>query len=97
MTTSNSGDRVDGSRRQVRLLSAGIVVNSLGNGLYLPLSLVLLHSLSGLSLSTIGALLTVAMGDFDSTGLEISGDQAALQQFLGVLDRPDPAFNIITP
>jgi len=42
-------------------------------------------------------LLTVAMGDFDSTGLEISGDQAALQQFLGVLDRPDPAFNIITP
>ena len=42
-------------------------------------------------------LLTVAMGDFDSPGLEISGDQAALQQFLGVLDRPDPAFNIITP
>ncbi|MBV8182547.1 MAG: MBL fold metallo-hydrolase, partial [Mycobacterium sp.] len=42
-------------------------------------------------------LLMVAMGDFDSPGLEISGDQAALQQFLGVLDRPDPAFNIVTP
>jgi alkyl sulfatase BDS1-like metallo-beta-lactamase superfamily hydrolase len=39
----------------------------------------------------------MAMGDFDSLGLEISGDQAALQQFLGVLDRPDSAFNIITP
>jgi alkyl sulfatase BDS1-like metallo-beta-lactamase superfamily hydrolase len=42
-------------------------------------------------------LLTAAMGDVDSPGLEISGHQAALQQFLGVLDRPDPAFNIITP
>jgi len=26
-----------------------------------------------------------------------AGDQAALQKFLGVLDRPDPSFNIITP
>ena len=42
-------------------------------------------------------LLMVAMGDLDSPGLEIAGDQAALQQFLGVLDRPDPAFNIVTP
>jgi alkyl sulfatase BDS1-like metallo-beta-lactamase superfamily hydrolase len=42
-------------------------------------------------------LVTVAMGDIGSPGLEISGDQAALQQFLGVLDRPDPAFNIVTP
>jgi alkyl sulfatase BDS1-like metallo-beta-lactamase superfamily hydrolase len=32
-----------------------------------------------------------------SPGLEISGDQAALQQLLGVLDKPDPAFNIVTP
>ncbi len=30
-------------------------------------------------------------------GLEISGDQTALQQLLGVLDKPDPAFNIVTP
>jgi alkyl sulfatase BDS1-like metallo-beta-lactamase superfamily hydrolase len=42
-------------------------------------------------------LLAVAMGDFASPGLEISGDQSALQAFLGALDRPDPDFNIITP
>jgi alkyl sulfatase BDS1-like metallo-beta-lactamase superfamily hydrolase len=42
-------------------------------------------------------LLMMAMGDFSSPGVEISGEQAALQQFLGVLDRPDPSFNIITP
>ncbi|MGB8793571.1 MAG: alkyl sulfatase dimerization domain-containing protein [Mycobacterium sp.] len=42
-------------------------------------------------------LLTVAMGDVGSPGLEISGDQTALQQLLGVLDKPDPAFNIVTP
>ena len=42
-------------------------------------------------------LLTVAMGDLASPGLEISGDQAALQAFLGVLDQADPNFNIVTP
>jgi alkyl sulfatase BDS1-like metallo-beta-lactamase superfamily hydrolase len=42
-------------------------------------------------------LLRAAMGDIGSPGLEISGDQAALQQFLSVLDRPDPSFNIVTP
>jgi len=42
-------------------------------------------------------LLAVTMGDFTSPGLEISGDQAALQAFLGVLDQPDPNFNIVTP
>ncbi|MGZ4524876.1 MAG: alkyl/aryl-sulfatase [Mycobacterium sp.] len=42
-------------------------------------------------------LLMVAMGDFTSPGLEISGDQTALQTFLGVLDQPDPDFNIVTP
>jgi alkyl sulfatase BDS1-like metallo-beta-lactamase superfamily hydrolase len=42
-------------------------------------------------------LLTVVMGDVSSPGLYISGDQAALQQLLGVLDKPDPAFNIVTP
>jgi alkyl sulfatase BDS1-like metallo-beta-lactamase superfamily hydrolase len=42
-------------------------------------------------------LLAAATGDFSSPGLEISGDQAALQAFLGALDRPDPAFNIVTP
>ncbi|WP_197507117.1 alkyl/aryl-sulfatase [Mycobacterium sp. 852002-50816_SCH5313054-b] len=42
-------------------------------------------------------LLTAAMGDFASPGLEISGDQSALQAFLGVLDEPDQDFNIVTP
>jgi alkyl sulfatase BDS1-like metallo-beta-lactamase superfamily hydrolase len=42
-------------------------------------------------------LLAVAMGDFTSPGLEITGDQAALQAFLGALDQPDPNFNIVTP
>lgn len=36
-------------------------MNSLGSGLYLPLSLVLLSALSGLPLTTIGVVLTVAM------------------------------------
>ena len=42
-------------------------------------------------------LLMLAAGDFSSPGVEISGDQAVLQQFLGVIERPDPSFNIITP
>jgi alkyl sulfatase BDS1-like metallo-beta-lactamase superfamily hydrolase len=42
-------------------------------------------------------LLTVAMGDFSSPGLDISGDQMALQEFLSVLDEPDQNFNIVTP
>lgn len=42
-------------------------------------------------------LLAVAMGDFSSPGLELSGDQSALQALLSVLDGPDPNFNIVTP
>jgi alkyl sulfatase BDS1-like metallo-beta-lactamase superfamily hydrolase len=42
-------------------------------------------------------LLMLATGDFSSPGVEISGQQAALQQFLGVIEQPDPSFNIITP
>jgi alkyl sulfatase BDS1-like metallo-beta-lactamase superfamily hydrolase len=42
-------------------------------------------------------LLAMAVGDFASPGLELSGDQAALQSFLGALDQPDPNFNIVTP
>jgi alkyl sulfatase BDS1-like metallo-beta-lactamase superfamily hydrolase len=42
-------------------------------------------------------LLLTAMGDFTSPGLDVSGDQSALQQLLSVLDSPDPAFNIVTP
>jgi len=42
-------------------------------------------------------LLTAAFGDFSSPGLELSGDETALQSLLGALDAPDPNFNIITP
>ncbi|BBZ02280.1 MBL fold hydrolase [Mycolicibacterium chitae] len=42
-------------------------------------------------------LLSLALGDQSSPGLEISGDAAALQEFTAVLDAPDPAFNIVTP
>ena len=42
-------------------------------------------------------LLAAAFGDFTSPGLELSGDETALQSLLGALDAPDPAFNIITP
>jgi alkyl sulfatase BDS1-like metallo-beta-lactamase superfamily hydrolase len=42
-------------------------------------------------------LLAVAMGDVTSAGLDISGDQSALQTLLDVLDKPDPTFNIVTP
>lgn len=42
-------------------------------------------------------MLALAMGDFGSPGLEMSGGQAALQAFLGALDQPDPGFNIVTP
>jgi alkyl sulfatase BDS1-like metallo-beta-lactamase superfamily hydrolase len=50
-----------------------------------------------LKLSNTFRLLTVAMGDVSAPGLDITGDQAALQQLLSVLDKPDPAFNIVTP
>ena len=49
------------------------------------------------SLRTKMRLLAAVVGDVTSPGLEISGDATALQSFLGVLDQPDPAFNIVTP
>ncbi|WP_445162994.1 alkyl/aryl-sulfatase [Mycobacterium sp. Dal123C01] len=48
-------------------------------------------------LDTKSRLLAVAMGDVTSAGLDISGDQSALQTLLDVLDKPDPTFNIVTP
>ena len=49
------------------------------------------------TLATTMRLLTAAAGDLDSPGLAVAGDAAAVQALLGVLDRPDPAFNIVTP
>lgn len=42
-------------------------------------------------------LLAYAAGDSTSPGAEIAGDQTALASLMGVLDRPDPAFAIVTP
>ncbi|UCZ60340.1 alkyl/aryl-sulfatase [Mycolicibacterium phocaicum] len=42
-------------------------------------------------------LLAFAAGDTSSPGVEVTGDATALPTLLGVIDRPDPAFNIITP
>ncbi len=42
-------------------------------------------------------LLAAAFGDFSSPGLELSGDESALQALLSALDEPDPSFNIVTP
>jgi alkyl sulfatase BDS1-like metallo-beta-lactamase superfamily hydrolase len=49
------------------------------------------------SVSSKMRLLAAALGDLKSAGLQISGDQSALPRLLGVLDRPDPSFNIVTP
>lgn len=42
-------------------------------------------------------LVNAALGDISSPGFEVSGDETVLQTFLSVLDRPNPAFNIVTP
>jgi alkyl sulfatase BDS1-like metallo-beta-lactamase superfamily hydrolase len=42
-------------------------------------------------------LMAAAAGDFASPGLEVTGDAGVLQALLGVLDRPDPTFSIVTP
>ncbi|MEB3070588.1 alkyl/aryl-sulfatase [[Mycobacterium] vasticus] len=42
-------------------------------------------------------LLAAAAGDLDSAGLDVDGDRGAVQALLGVLDRPDPGFDIVTP
>jgi alkyl sulfatase BDS1-like metallo-beta-lactamase superfamily hydrolase len=42
-------------------------------------------------------LLMFAAGDTTSPGIDIAGDTDALPSLMGVLDRPDPGFNIVTP
>jgi alkyl sulfatase BDS1-like metallo-beta-lactamase superfamily hydrolase len=42
-------------------------------------------------------LIGVLGGDVTSPGIETAGDPEALQSLLGVLDRGNPSFNIITP
>jgi alkyl sulfatase BDS1-like metallo-beta-lactamase superfamily hydrolase len=42
-------------------------------------------------------LLALVAGDRDSPGAEIDGDASVLVSLVGVLDRPDPNFAIVTP
>lgn len=42
-------------------------------------------------------LLAFAGGDTTSPGIEVSGDQSTFGSLIGVLDRPDPGFDIVTP
>ncbi len=42
-------------------------------------------------------LVAAALGDISTPGFEVSGDETALEAFLGVLDGLDPTFNIVTP
>ena len=42
-------------------------------------------------------LLMFATGDTTSPGVELAGDATAMSSLLGVLDKPNPAFNIVTP
>lgn len=49
------------------------------------------------ALATKVRLLMLAAGDNTSPGVEITGDPEVLSSLVGVLDKPDPAFNIVTP
>jgi alkyl sulfatase BDS1-like metallo-beta-lactamase superfamily hydrolase len=49
------------------------------------------------ALATKVRLLMFATGDTTSPGLDVAGDAEALTSLLGVLDKPNPAFDIVTP
>lgn len=42
-------------------------------------------------------LIALLGGDSTSDGIELTGDETVMTQLLGVLDRGDPSFNIVTP
>ena len=46
---------------------------------------------------TKGRMIALAGGDTGSPGIEAGGDSGVLTSLLGVLDKGDPSFNIITP
>jgi alkyl sulfatase BDS1-like metallo-beta-lactamase superfamily hydrolase len=50
-----------------------------------------------LRLETKDRLVWLAAGDLASSGFEVIGDSGVLPALLGTLDRPNPAFDIITP
>ncbi|WP_144670523.1 alkyl/aryl-sulfatase [Arthrobacter sp. U41] len=42
-------------------------------------------------------MLALLGGDMDSAGIDIDGDATVLQALLGVLEKGDPSFNVVTP
>ena len=44
-----------------------------------------------------GQMLGLLAGDTSSPGIDIAGDPGILQSLLGVLEKGDPSFNIVTP
>ena len=42
-------------------------------------------------------MLALLGGDMDSAGIDLAGDATVLQALLGVLEKGDPSFNIVTP
>lgn len=50
-----------------------------------------------LRLATKDRLVRLAAGDLASPGFEVTGDSGVLPALLGTLDRPNPAFDIVTP
>lgn len=49
------------------------------------------------SFATKGRLIALGFGDLTSPGYEVTGDASILQSLLGVLDQPQPSFDIVTP
>jgi alkyl sulfatase BDS1-like metallo-beta-lactamase superfamily hydrolase len=88
-------------------LAVDISFTDLGSNYRLTLrNGVLVHRKTTADPQTAGVTLTLAAkvrilalmaGDATSAGLEITGDPHVLEQLVGVLDKPDPSFNIITP
>jgi hypothetical protein len=39
----------------------------------------------------------VLAGDLSGPGIDIAGDPGILQSLMGVMERGDPSFNIVTP
>jgi alkyl sulfatase BDS1-like metallo-beta-lactamase superfamily hydrolase len=50
-----------------------------------------------LTLTSKFRLIQLAEGDVTSPGFEIGGNAEALMKLMGVLEKPDPSFDIITP
>ena len=46
---------------------------------------------------TKGRLITLLAGDSTSAGVDIGGDPGVFQALVGVLQKGDPSFNIVTP